>query len=662
MKKRSLTHRLENSQLTQMALFPIKLMTILLFMVILFVSLPFSAVAIKNVDVSRTERCEDDQIVIDPVLPDDEIESELLSDALSKKPGDKTLSELQKMEVDTLSLPEVIDSETAIRKGHVNRIAQQESSLNSIAFQNKDGTKTAYLFSSPVKYFDSEGNVKDKRTTIQPSNKTGYAYAMEDNSVKVFFPENVGSGVALEYGGYFLSMVPETSTSGAMTFSSKDNTIEYSEVYEPGVLLQYKPTLNGFKEDIVLSHIPERNIFDFALFTTSLIPQKINEKWYLINLTENVIGEFQTIRINDSAGKTVIGSMEITTDGPDGTYRVHVTVPLQFLEAEDTVYPVYVDPSVTIWETGGYYEYYNDGSYAYFPYNSIIDTGLYSSPLGVSFAQGETDIHIVGYDEYIYGNGKVIYKLYDFYGDHGQYTQLTDSQIGQVSLRIKAEPWGYSTINANPMTSTWNTNFYGDNPIALCDSTLWSSYSTNHSSSKSISSTGEYSIDIKEIVKGWARYNSGTSLNNYDNPSYGFVLSNSSTNTCCDITAVEEFYADSVSVVLDYSDYVGDYYINNSLFGCFLKNGISSTLTTSTYTSGNRLKWKFEYLGNYKYYIRSLYNSNYVLHESSDSVNLALLPSLPGDDYIWDIRVATGGGVIIKNKGSGTVLSFDGNS
>ena len=35
MKKRSLTHRLENSQLTQMALFPIKLMAVLLSMVVL---------------------------------------------------------------------------------------------------------------------------------------------------------------------------------------------------------------------------------------------------------------------------------------------------------------------------------------------------------------------------------------------------------------------------------------------------------------------------------------------------------------------------------------------------------------------------------------------------------------------------------------------------
>ncbi|MBQ9416862.1 MAG: hypothetical protein IJU20_08510 [Clostridia bacterium] len=48
MEKRSLTHRLENSQLTQMALFPIKLMAILLSMVILFVSLPLSALAVDN--------------------------------------------------------------------------------------------------------------------------------------------------------------------------------------------------------------------------------------------------------------------------------------------------------------------------------------------------------------------------------------------------------------------------------------------------------------------------------------------------------------------------------------------------------------------------------------------------------------------------------------
>ena len=200
-----------------------------------------------------------------------------------------------------------------------------------------------------------------------------------------------------------------------------------------------------------------------------------------------------------------------------------------------------------------------------------------------------------------------------------------------------------------------------NNPIALCDSTLWNSYSTNHSSSKYISSTGEYSIDIKEIVKGWARYNSGTSVNNYDNPSYGFVLSNSSTNTCCDITAVEEFYADSVSVVLDYSDFVGDYYINNASFGRFLKNGSGHILTTSLYGSSSRLLWKFEYLGAYEYRIRSLYNSNYVLSKTSDDdgVGLTLLSIYPEDYSIWDVRIATGGGIIIKNKATGMVLSQD---
>ncbi|MBQ9415726.1 MAG: RICIN domain-containing protein [Clostridia bacterium] len=638
-----------------------RLTIVLLSIAILFVLLPIYTTAGDNENDSHFEGGEEDQIVIDPVLPDDDVESESLVDTISKKPGDKALSDLQKMEVDTQSLPEVIDSETAIRKGHVNRIAQQESSLNSIAFQNKDGTKTAYLFSSPVKYFDDEGNVRDKRTTIQPSNKNGFIFAMEDNSVKAFFPKYIDSGVTLEYKGYSLSMTPETNLFSSVFLSSESNTIEYAEVNESGISLQYRPLLNGLKEDIVLNHIPESNMFDFALHMTGLVPKKVNDKWYLYNLTDKVIGEFQTIRIKDSGGKTVIGSMDIITDGTAGSYRVYVTVPLQFLEAEDTVYPVFVDPSVTIWETGGYYEYYNDGSYMYFPYNSIIDTGLYSSPSGVSFAQEETDIHIVGYDEFIYGYGKAIYKLYDFYGDHGQYTQLTDSQIGQVSLKIKAKPWGNSTINANPMTSTWNTNIYGENPIALCDSTLWSSFSTNHSSSKSISSTGEYSIDITEIVQGWARYNAGTSVNNYDNPSYGFLLSNSSTSTCCDITAVEEFYADSVSVVLDYSDYVGEYYINNASFGRFLKNGSGHLLTTSLYESSSRLLWKFEYLGAYEYRIRSLYNSNYVLSKIShdDGVGLTL-PSIYPEDYsIWDVRIATGGGIIIKNKATGMVLSQD---
>ena len=41
--------------------------------------------------------------------------------------------------------------------GHVKRFRAQETDLNSIIFQNRDGTKTMYYFAYPVKYTDELG-------------------------------------------------------------------------------------------------------------------------------------------------------------------------------------------------------------------------------------------------------------------------------------------------------------------------------------------------------------------------------------------------------------------------------------------------------------------------------------------------------------------------
>ena len=104
------------------------------------------------------------------------------------------------------------------------------------------------------------------------------------------------------------------------------------------------------------------------------------------------------------------------------------------------------------------------------------------------------------------------------------------------------------------------------------NSTLWNAYSATNSSSLYLDTTsGERDINITEIVRGWADYNSGDSTATYNNPANGFMLSCDLTSSSRTVVAAEEFYADSVYVVMDTNNKGGEYYINNVLTGQFLK-------------------------------------------------------------------------------------------
>lgn len=66
-------------------------------------------------------------------------------------PGDLPLEQLRVAELKDEDIPSCIDPELARSRGHVNRLYLQEPDACTIMFQNRDGSKTIYLFSQPVK-------------------------------------------------------------------------------------------------------------------------------------------------------------------------------------------------------------------------------------------------------------------------------------------------------------------------------------------------------------------------------------------------------------------------------------------------------------------------------------------------------------------------------
>ena len=103
---------------------------------------------------------------------------------LELEEGDLDLLTLKTAELDPSEKPEIISYALIEEKQHVNRLYEQEPDVFTIMFQNRDGGKTVYVFSHPVKTVSPSGVYTDMtaaqiqaavNSTSASTNATGIA-------------------------------------------------------------------------------------------------------------------------------------------------------------------------------------------------------------------------------------------------------------------------------------------------------------------------------------------------------------------------------------------------------------------------------------------------------------------------------------------------------
>lgn len=95
--------------------------------------------------------------------------------------GDLPLDKLADAYLDDKDLPQIIGRDLANARGHVNRLYEQEPDCYTIMFQNRDGSKTAYFFSIPVK--ESSGLVAASASVAMVTQTaTGANISASDNA------------------------------------------------------------------------------------------------------------------------------------------------------------------------------------------------------------------------------------------------------------------------------------------------------------------------------------------------------------------------------------------------------------------------------------------------------------------------------------------------
>ena len=387
-----------------------------------------------------------------------------------------------------------VDNETLDEAGHVARINEEEA-LNTYVFLNRDGTKSVYYMDDNVRYVDENGETVEKDLTIIRKNK---GYTLKANDVKLWFPDVLSDGISVKYDEFHLTLYPQGVADTEEVIIDEYERITYPGVFGENTVLAYTPTLSGLKEDIILSEYTGQLSYDFLIHTHGMRILEEEGK-YIVKKPGNgnkETFELGAVQIYDSAGNFCVGEMKITEQNNGSKYILTLIAPEEFLTDPDTIYPVTIDPSITVSDN-------LNGA------NSIEDSVIYSGTPNSNY--GGFTYLTVGYGDSTYGVGRAIFRLPGLYNST-LYNSLTGSQI----VSVKFYTWDASGHDNLPIQVLANVN------IPWTESGVkWNNAPGGYPGLSPVTAnmpSGNFAcFDITSIVEWWKAGNS---------PAGGFTMKN----------------------------------------------------------------------------------------------------------------------------------------
>lgn len=404
--------------------------------------------------------------------------------------------------VSAAEVPNFISQAQIEEHGHISRLSDEET-LNTLVYLNRDGTKTKYIMDYPVKYVDENGDTKFVDLSLS---ETTTAFETTANDIVLSVSKDYTKGITLTYNDYAVSLVAmpgnKTVVSGGISTApivmatKNNNAVTYNDVFGTDIDMRYSPLHNGVKEDIILQAYNGTNTFDFLLSTSGLGVYSEKDNYYLAEAANaDMRMDLGKVIVYDANRKMSEGSLTVTTLKENQLYQITVSVDQAFLTDPNTVYPVQVDPSITVSDT-------THGA------NAVIDCPVYSGKQTVNM--GTALYNHIGYIDSAYQTGRTAVKLVGLIND-------TTYQ----GLHRDAIQSAYFYIKDSSGTATKQINIY-----ALTSNSTWTETSLTWSTVGTVSSTlqasanvgGEAwsSFDITNLIKEWKSGNL--------NPNCGFIL------------------------------------------------------------------------------------------------------------------------------------------
>lgn len=471
-----------------------------------------------------------------------------------------------------------------------------------------------------------------------------YAFENGINNIKSFYPDKISEGLKLEFEELQISVKPIIESEikkveqNAILSVTDDlvECVEYVNVFGESTALQYIPTSQGFKENIVFNSHPEKYIFSFEVDFGGLIPSSMsgNSIYLLSPETKNQVAMLHPVDIKDSyvneKGEsapriTLENSMELSATEEIGVYILAIHLNKSFLDDPNTVYPIIVDPtvsvdisnaqSVTVCSNGDRF------------LNSV---SIGEFPIGKQYAYIKTN----SMQNYTYINTNLItsayYRTYEYFGIPANghieaYDSWFTTPVNQVTYDMC-----YDVVTSyNPECSFHITNVYGK---------MW------------------FNIYITDLVISWIDAELSSSYIFYEE--FGFILAfNSSEAGKHKIFHPPGSTVNPPSIVINYTEDTslpdGLYYIKNVMSGKYIDvqsastniNNTNINVITYQFHGGPNQLWRVEHKGNGLYEMYSMYefanrqyfnNSNMEIKTTqtpSNSTKFRIIQNLNGFDY-----------------------------
>lgn len=466
--------------------------------------------------------------------------------------------------------PEAVEQELITEKGHIARLYDKETDLDTIVFSNQDGTETIYIFDEAVKYVDSNGIVADKSNLLYDADEVGYAYVNEDNDIQTSFPAQLNNitGLNLAYGDISIVMYPADTVSSAAT-KRTDNTeseyVYYDNAFGQNTSLRYKPTFSGFKEEIIL-YENVGSQFSFIMECGTLVATIENNNIIIRNPdTGDIVATMDAVFLYDSYTGVITDSVHETWNNvttlsklEDGKYNITITLDSAFLSNPDTVYPVYVDPSITINASGS-------GTS-----KKILDTPIYNGSGVTGNTSGANSSAVIGYVGTLggvqYGSGRLLMRFPGL---------MSQSFMRNQNYIISSATLYMHEVSGNSATATISAHIYTGpawSESSTYSSSIWNGVYKKNGSEQTLSTyafsypnstTG--SFNITQAVRLWQ-----------SNSSYGqkgIILKNKTSES--DLTYYKSLYTSEGST----KPYLSVTYSNRSVADNALLSYGSSTRT-----------------------------------------------------------------------------------
>ena len=398
------------------------------------------------------------------------------------------LTRVEAIGIDSLELSKecnifnYIDINSFEDNSFISRLKGEES-LDNYVFLNSDGSRTAYFLDKNVKFYDANGIIQEKDITLI----TGVGgFTTTRNNIMLQIPLNIASGVRLSFSGYDVSVIPQGGS--MLTLPRKvDNSVLYDNYFGAGTKLIYTPTLDGVKEDIILTSYRGVNSFSFLLNTDGLNVYQTEENRYYLAEHEYADLRFWlgNVEIFDAATKPGAGTMTVTPVIEGQRYSITISADIEFLTDPSTVYPVTIDPTITVSDN-------INGA------GAILDAPIYEGYPSSNF--GTYQYNRAGYGGSAYGKGRTVIKLPGLLSN-STFNSLPATSIGSVLFHIwDATGTAASTVYLYPITgdSNWSENSVTWNSVG-------SRYNSNSVDRKSanVGSGSKATFDITSSVQKW---------------------------------------------------------------------------------------------------------------------------------------------------------------